>query len=180
VGDTDGRLLEMRRARLAAVSFAVVSATALFVAVAGGCSSDDAAPAPETADGGEVEASPTHPMEAAVARPLGPAVECTIGAAVESESNDTPATANAFTELGFCGVLDTGTDVDYFTFATPTGKKLTVFQGVITGSVDFELTLNGATFGPSETGKFGSGTYVGKAFTKAGKPAAYRIRVQYD
>jgi hypothetical protein len=180
VGDTDGRLLEMRRARLAAVSFAVVSATALFVAVAGGCSSDDAAPAPETADGGEVEASSTHPMEAAVARPLGPAVECTIGAAVESEPNDTPATANAFTELGFCGVLDTGTDVDYFTFATPTGKKLTVFQGVITGSVDFELTLNGATFGPSETGKFGSGTYVGKAFTKAGKPAAYRIRVQYD
>ena len=59
-------------------------------------------------------------------------------------------------------------------------KKLTVFQGVITGSVDFELTLNGATFGPSETGKFGSGTYVGKAFTKSGKPAAYRIRVQYD
>ncbi len=173
----------MTRARLATVTFAVVGATALgatALAMAGGCSSEDAAPAPEAADAGDVETSSTHPMEAAVARPLGPAVECTIGAAVEAEPNDTTATANAFTELGFCGVLETGADVDYFTFATPTGKKLTVFQGVITGSVDFELTLNGATFGPSETGKFGSGTYVGKAFTKSGKPAAYRIRVQYD
>ena len=173
----------MKGARLATVTFAVVGATALgatALVMAGGCSSEDAAPAPEAADAGDVETSSTHPMEAAVARPLGPAVECSIGAAVEAEPNDTTATANAFTELGFCGVLETGADVDYFTFATPTGKKLTVFQGVITGSVDFELTLNGATFGPSETGKFGSGTYVGKASTKSGKPAAYRIRVQYD
>lgn len=155
---------------------------ALLLSSAAGCSSssDDATPAPDPADGGDAEASSPSMMEAGVARPLGPAVECTIGAAVEAEPNDTPATANAFTELGFCGVLETGADVDYFTFATPTGKKLTVFQGVITGSVEFELMLNGATFGPSETGKFGSGTYVGKAFTKAGKAAAYRIRVQYD
>jgi hypothetical protein len=174
----------MTRARLATGSFAVVGAavfsTALALAVTVGCSSDDVAPAPEASDAGDIETSVMRPMEAAVARPLGPAVECTIGAAVEAEPNDTPGTANAFTELGFCGVLETGADVDYFMFATPTGKKLTVFQGVITGSVDFELTLNDATFGPTETGKFGSGTYVGKAFTKSGKPAAYRLRVQYD
>ena len=176
----------MARARVATVtcrSFVLPLAAALFAAafvMSGGCSADAETPATDPADGGDAEASSMTTMEAGVAPPIGPAVECTIGAAIEQEPNDTPATANAFTELSYCGVLETGSDVDYSTFDTPTGKKLSVFQGVITGSVDFELMLDGATFGPSETTKFGSGTYLVKAFTKAGKPAAYRIRVQFD
>ena len=55
-------------------------------------------------------------------------------------------------------MLENATDVDYFTFATPAGTKLSVFQGVIDGKVDFQLTLNGASFGPGETAMFGSGT----------------------
>jgi hypothetical protein len=157
------------------------AALSLVLMTIGACSSnDDPPPATDSSDGGSAESSTMVTMEAGPARPLGPAVECTIGAAVEEEPNDTPATANAFTELSYCGVLDSGTDADYFTFTTPTGKKLSVFQGVITGKVEFELMLNGATFGPGETTKFGAGTYVGRAFTTAGKPAAYRIRVQFD
>lgn len=174
----------MTGVRLASVALAaaLVAVTPAVLVMSGGCGADPETPAaqPELADGGDAEASSMTKVEAGSAPPLGPAVECTIGAAIEQEPNDTPATANAFTELSFCGVLASGTDVDYATFDTPTGKKLSVFQGVITGSVDFELTLNGATFGPTETGKFGSGTYLVKAFTKAGKPAAYRIRVQFD
>jgi hypothetical protein len=171
----------MTRARLASAGRNV--GAALFAAalvMSGACSADPETPATDPADGGDAEASPSTTKDAGAAPPIGPAVECTIGAAIEAEPNDTPATANAFTELSFCGVLETGTDVDYFTFDTPAGKKLSVFQGVITGKVEFELTLNGATFGPTETDKFGAGTYVGRAFTKAGKPAAYRIRVQFD
>lgn len=177
----------MRRARLATGtcrSFVLPLVVALFAApllMAGGCGADPETPAAvDPSDGGDAEASPSATKEASVAPPIGPKVECTIGAAIEEEPNDTPATANVFTELSFCGVLETGTDVDYAAFDTPTGKKLSVFQAVVTGSVDFELTLNGATFGPTETTKFGSGTYLVKAFTKAGRPAAYRIRVQFD
>ena len=177
----------MRRARLATgmcrsfVLGVAPAALALFV-MAGGCGADPEAPAAvDPSDGGaDADASSMAAKDAGVAPPIGPKVECTIGAAIEEEPNDTPATANVFTELSFCGVLETGSDVDYASFDTPTGKKLSVFQAVITGSVDFELTLGGATFGPTETGKFGSGTYLVKAFTKAGKPAAYRIRVQFD
>ena len=180
----------MTRARVAsgtARSFVLLLGSALttlapaVLVTAGACGADPEAPAPDGTDGGDGEASSiTMTGEGGVARPLGPAVECTIGAAIEDEPNDTPSTANVFTELGFCGVLETGTDVDYFAFDTPTGKKLSVFQGVITGKVEFELMLNGATFGPTETDKFGAGRYIGKAFTTAGKPAAYRIRVQFD
>jgi len=177
----------MRRARLATGtcrSFVLPLAALLFAAplvMAGGCSADPETPAAvDLSDGGDAEASATTTKEAGVAPPIGPAVQCSIGAAIEQEPNDTPVTANAFTELSFCGVLETGTDVDYSTFDTPTGKKLSVFQAVIGGSVDFELMLGGATFGPTETEKFGSGTYLVKAFTKAGKPATYQIRVQFD
>jgi hypothetical protein len=176
----------MTRARLASVTsrrfvFAAAALFAAALAMSGGCSADAETPAANAeTDGGDAEASSMTVVEAGPAPPIGPKVECTIGAAIEQEPNDTPATANAFTELSYCGVLETGADVDYFTFDTPTGKKLSVFQAVITGKVEFELTLNGATFGPTETSKFGSGTYVGKAFTTAGKPAAYRIRVQFD
>jgi hypothetical protein len=165
----------MARARLATLTIAVG------LIACSACSADPETPAVDPSDGGDAEASvPTNKTDAGPAPPIGPAVECTIGSAIEQEPNDTPAIANAFTELSFCGVLESGSDVDYATFDTPTGKKLTVFQGIVTGKVDFELMLNGATFGPSETDKFGSGTYVIKAFTTAGKPAAYRFRVQFD
>lgn len=158
-------------------------ATALFAggfALSAGCGGDDESTNPAVPEAGVADTASRPGQEAGPELVVGPAVECTISAAIETEPNDTPKTANAFTELGYCGVLDTPTDVDYFTFDTPPGTKLSVFQGVIDGKVDFQLTLNGASFGPSETAKFGSGTYVVKAFTTAGKPASYRIRVQFD
>ena len=146
-----------------------------------GCSKDDEPPpaAPVTDDAGDPDGASSVPDATAV-RIIGPTVECAIGSAIEEEPNDTPATANAFTELSYCGVLATPTDVDYFTFDTPAGTKLAVFQGIIDGKVDFELMQNGATFGPADTDRFGSGKVLVKAFTKAGKPASYRIRVQFD
>lgn len=150
------------------------------VAVSGGCGSDDAADEAEAeADAGAQETSRAT-FDTGAPPVVGPAVECAIGSAIESEPNATPATATAFTELSICGVLETPQDVDYLTFDTPPNTTLTVFQAVIDGQVDFELTLGGATFGPGETSKFGPGTYVVKAFTKSGKPATYRIRVQFD
>ncbi|MDB4944294.1 MAG: hypothetical protein JWP97_3828 [Labilithrix sp.] len=150
------------------------------------CSSDDA-PAPGGADASTVlapEAGPppdaAAPRDAATDAPPGPTVECTVGGEVEVEPNDTPATATPFRALDFCGVLSTGADVDHATFTTPPGTKLGLFQAIIDGKVQFELTLNGATFGPGETSKFGSGTYDMKAFTSAGAPATYSVRVQFD
>lgn len=161
------------------VQIAALGAALFLVPLAACGSGDDPAPEPEASEAGDPEAS--HPsLEGGAEHAVGPAVECAIGAAIEQEPNNTPATANAFTELGFCGVLESGTDVDYFTFTTPSGTKLGVFQAVVDGAVELALTLNGATFGPAETTKFGAGTYVVKAFTAAGKPASYRIRVQFD
>ena len=158
--------------------FAVASG---LVSIASACSSSEE-PAPSTEEE-STDAKPdaaTPRKDAGEIKPPGPAVECAVGGAVEVESNDTPATANAFTELTFCGVLGTAQDVDYSTFVTPPGTTLSVFQAVIDGQVDFELTLGSAKFGPGETAKFGSGTYVVKAFTKAGKTASYSYRVQFD
>ena len=150
------------------------------IVLSAACSGGDETPEPAPLEAGAADTASRPSREAGAPIVIGPAVECTISAAIENEPNDTAATANAFTELGFCGVLDTPTDVDYFTFDTPAGTKLTVFQGVIDGKVEFQLTSNGATFGPSETSKFGSGKYVVKAFATAGNPASYRIRVQFD
>lgn len=149
--------------------------------VAVACGGDDE-PSSIEADlsAGTPEASAPPRPDAGEERAVGPAVECAVGGAIENESNDTVATANAFTELTFCGVLGTAQDVDYSTFDTPPGTKLGVFQGVIAGKVEFELTLDGATFGPAETARFGSGTYVVKAFTKSGKTASYSYRIQFD
>jgi hypothetical protein len=144
------------------------------------CSAEAESTEPPPLEGGAGDTASRPSQEASTPVVIGPAVECAISSAIENEPNDTPQTANAFTELGFCGVLDTPTDVDYFTFDTPAGTKLGVFQGVIDGKVDFQLTLGGASFGPAETAKFGPGTYLVKAFTTAGKPASYRIRVQFD
>lgn len=112
--------------------------------------------------------------------PNQPKVECQLGAALELEPNDTKETATSFTETALCGVLETDKDVDYLAFDTPAGTKLTVFQAVITGQVDFDITLNGKTFGPSDVDQFGSGKYLVKVHTKSGKPGSYKLRVQFD
>jgi hypothetical protein len=149
-----------------------------------GCGDDEEESPTEEAPAADADAAASETakpvFDALPERLLGPAVECAIGSAIEEEKNDTRETATAFTELSICGVLETAQDVDYLTFETPAGTKLAVFQAVIDGKVDFELELAGATFGPSETAKFGPGKYLVKAFTKAGKPASYRIRVQFD
>lgn len=150
------------------------------VSMAGACKSDEPAASTEEAIGEAKPDASTPKQDAGEVQVLGPAVECAVGGAVEVEGNDTPQTANAFTELTFCGVLGTPQDVDYSTFDTPPGTTLGVFQAVIDGKVDFELTLGGEKFGPGETAKFGSGTYLVKAFTKAGKTASYSYRVQFD
>ena len=150
----------------------------------GGCSGDDETDASTQEPVAEGNAAPdaatAPPPPGDATTPPGPSVECAVGGAAELEPNDSVATATAFTELTFCGVLGTGSDVDYSTFVTPAGTKLTVFQAVIDGKVDFELSLGGAKFGPGETAKFGSGTYVVKAFTKAGASASYSYRIQFD
>jgi hypothetical protein len=174
----------LRRSGLAAVSCAALASTLGALAVLGagaaGCGSDPEPPAQQPVDdSGPAETGKPFP-DAGTPPVVGPAVECQLGAAIETEPNDTPQGANAFTELSFCGVLSTPQDVDYATFDTPPGTKLGLFQAVIDGRVDFELTLKGATFGPAETTKFGSGTYLIKAFTTSGKTASYRFRVQFD
>lgn len=145
----------------------------------GGCGADEAPADDESGLAAQPDAS-TPTFDTGPERVPGPTVECAIGSAIETEPNDTAASATPFTELSVCGVLSTAKDVDYLTFDTPPGTTLTLFQAVIDGQVDFELTLGGATFGPSETAKFGAGTYVVKAFTKAEKPASYRIRLQFE
>lgn len=150
----------------------------------GGCSSSDdtgsSTEEPVAEGNGTPDSATAPPPRSGSTTPPGPSVECAVGGAAELEPNDSVATATAFTELTFCGVLATGADVDYSTFVTPKGTKLTVFQAVIDGKVDFELSLGGAKLGPGETAKFGAGTYVVKAFTKAGASASYSYRVQFD
>ena len=175
----------MTKRRLPIASVALASGTALLVLAslsvsAAGCGEDESPAGEMVVEAGEPETTTPARDATAEARIIGPAVECAIGSAIEEEPNETTATATAFTELSACGVLETEKDVDYLTFDTPAGTKLTLFQGVMDGKVEFDLSLNGATFGPGETTKFGSGKYFVKAFTKAGKPASYRIRVQFD
>lgn len=146
---------------------------------------DDEAPAGAAQEQTADSAPPPPPPASTSAQgdaqeQTGPKVECAVGAALELEPNGTKETATSFTELALCGVLETAADVDYLTFDTPAGTKLTVFQAVIEGKVDFELTLNGKTFGPGDTESFGSGTYLVKVFTKSAAPGTYRIRVQFD
>lgn len=148
------------------------------VGLIGACAADPESSEDE-ADAGVKESGPTM-FDAPPIRVIGPAVECAIGSAIEAEPNDSPMTATPFTELSICGVLETAKDVDYLAFETPSGTKLSVFQAVIDGKVELALTFDGETFGPGETAKFGAGKYVVKAFTNAGKPASYRIRVQFD
>jgi hypothetical protein len=172
-------MIWLRRTSVTAVACAACWLVLLTV-VAAGCGSDPEPPAQQAVeDSGPAETGKPF-ADAGTPPVVGPAVECQLGAAIETEPNDTPPSANAFTELSFCGVLSTPQDVDYATFDTPPGTKLGLFQAVIDGRVDFELALKGATFGPAETTKFGSGTYLIKAFTTSGKTASYRFRVQFD
>ncbi|MBS2016249.1 MAG: hypothetical protein JST00_25425 [Deltaproteobacteria bacterium] len=129
---------------------------------------------------GDDAAPPPPPPKEDSGPPGQPKVECQVGAALELEPNDTKEKATAFSELALCGVLDTDKDVDYLAFETPPGTKLTVFQAVITGQVDFDITLGDKTFGPADVEEFGSGKYLVKVYTKSGKPGSYRLRVQFD
>lgn len=178
----DAEDMGARSNRITAAATGALGIAFLIAAVsssASACAADDESPAEAPAEGGAADG--TRPLfDALPERLIGPAVECAIGSAVEEEPNDTPATATSFTELSICGVLQTAKDVDYLAFETPAGTKLSVFQAVIDGRVELALTLGGETFGPGETAKFGAGKYVVKAFTNAGKPASYRIRVQFD
>lgn len=155
---------------------------ALAVAACGG--DDDGAPPPEP-DAGTPEA-PVEQRDAAAPPDAGSGgppkyrVDCPLGTAVEFEPNDTADTANAFTERAFCGVLEAPSDVDWSAFSTPSGKKLTTFQAVIDGPVDFELRVNGKTFGPADVEKFEAGDYRVKAFTRGDKPATYRYRIAFE
>src|SRR3954463_15762395 len=98
------------------VRAALFAAACGLVSIAGCKSDDDSASSSEDEIGaGEPDAEPAPSNDAGEVRVLGPAVECAIGGAVEVESNDTPATATAFTELTFCGVLGTPQDIDYST-----------------------------------------------------------------
>ena len=173
----------MKRAGSALVSLAVLAVSLPLVASLVACG-DDEPPTGEqnqTTDSGPPPPPPTStPAQGDAQTQSGPKVECAIGAALELEPNDTKETATPFSELAICGVLETAGDVDYLTFDTPAGTKLTVFQAVIEGKVDFDLTLNGKTFGPADVESFGSGTYLVKAFTKSKEPSTYKIRVQFD
>jgi len=166
--------------RTLAIPGLALSVLALLGAFAstGACAADPEG-ADDEPDAGVKETAPTM-FDAPPIRVIGPAVECAIGSAIEEEPNDAVMTATSFSELSICGVLETAKDVDYLAFETPTGTKLSVFQAIIDGKVELALTHDGETFGPSETAKFGPGKYVIKAFTTAGKPASYRIRVQFD
>ncbi len=162
-------------------SFSLVAiAAALTCAVA--CGDDEAAAgSSEQESNAKNDAGPPPPPPKEDSGPPGqPKVECQIGAALEEEPNDTKETATSFSELALCGVLSSATDVDWLAFETPPGTKLGVFQGVITGQVDFELTLAGKTFGAADVDQFGAGKYLVKVFAKGGKPGSYRIRVQFD
>ncbi|MBX3192870.1 MAG: PPC domain-containing protein [Labilithrix sp.] len=166
--------------RLGALAAALILPCAMLGAA---CGEDDEAlpPEPTPEEAGQSQAPQYSRGDGAVDErpPNLPQVECAVGAEIEREDNDTPEQANELTATAFCGVISDPDDVDYITFETPQGTKLTVFQAVIDGPIDFELTLNGETFGPAATSKFGSGRYLVKAFTK-GEPGTYRLRIQFD
>lgn len=162
-----------------------VSFGALLLA-APACGDDD--PPPDLGGGG-VDAAVDPPPAPPPATPAADAgegvviieVDCPVGTAVEIEDNDTPDKANELDQqLGFCGAITPGDDVDYSTFTTPPGKKLVLFQAVIDGAVDFDLVVNGKTLRPGDVKKFESGKYVVKAYTKDKEPGKYRYRIQYE
>lgn len=150
-----------------------------------GCGDDDELPPPSR------DASPDEPPpaeapdddddDAGAGPPYAIDVDCPIGTIVEREPNNTADTATPLDgQLSICGSISPGTDVDYSTFTTPPGKKLTMFQAVIDGKVDFELAVGGKTLRPSDVKEFETGTYVVKAFSSDGQPGKYRYRIQFE
>jgi hypothetical protein len=163
-------------------SLATLAAVVALVATPA-CSDDDEAPAAVADAGPDTDPGSPPAENKSDARVDGvPVIEvdCPIGTAVEFEDNDTPAKANEFQELSFCGALTPASDVDYSKFTTPRGKKLVLFQGVIDGVVDFDLLVNGKTLRPEDVKDFEAGEYVVKAYTKDGKPGRYRYRIQFE
>lgn len=126
----------------------------------------------------QVSAPPAPTVEPAP--PGAPRVDCATGAAIEIEPNDAAEQATSFSELSFCGILSTSKDVDYSTFEVPAGMKLTTFQAVIEGKVDFAITANGNTFAPGDVASYGTGKHVVKAFTTGDKPCTYRYRIVFE
>jgi hypothetical protein len=150
----------------------------------GACGDDDASP-PAVADAGADHAAPapTSTTSEAGASPNGPPpipVDCPPGSTVEYEPNDSPIKANKVRDQSFCGALTPAGDEDFSTFDTPAGKKLTLFQAIIEGPVDFELTVNGHPYKPTDVKNFEAGTYTVRAFTKDNTAGKYRYRVQFE
>jgi hypothetical protein len=148
------------------------------------CGDDDASP-PAAADAGADHAAPasTSTLTDAGASANGPPpipVDCPPGSTVEYEPNDSPIKANKVRDQSFCGALTPAGDEDFSTFDTPPGKKLTLFQAIIEGNVDFELTVNGHLYKPTDVKNFEAGTYTVRAFTKNNTAGKYRYRVQFE
>lgn len=152
------------------------------------CGDDDTAP---VADAGTDRATPPAPTTTSTGggssgvtpgppAPAPIAVDCPTGTTVELEANDVPAQANNVRDTAFCGSISPGPDVDYAKFETPAGKKLTVFQAVVEGQLDFDLVVNGKTLKPTDVKSFEAGAYVVKVFTKDQKPGKYRFRIQFE
>jgi hypothetical protein len=144
---------------------------------------DDEAPAETGAETPEIASAPAPPPEQGKDAPpasSGGGPNCGSGADVELEPNETPQAATAVLQLKFCGVLADGDDVDHFTFTTPQGTKLGVFQAVVTVPLDIAITVNGQTYAPGDPRLATSGTFVVKVSARAGKPSAYQARIQYD
>ncbi|MFO0740688.1 MAG: hypothetical protein U0270_32625 [Labilithrix sp.] len=152
------------------------------------CGDDDGAPRPTTPDAGRDSAAPTPTVTTPTATTTatssnGPPpvpVDCPPGSTIELEPNDSPVKANKVRDQSFCGSLTPAGDEDFSTFDTPPGKKLALFQAIIEGPVDFELTVNGNLYKPTDVKSFEAGTYTVRAFTKDNTAGKYRYRVQFQ
>lgn len=157
----------------------------LIVGLLAGCGDDDAAPR-SAADAGR-DAAPT-PTSSTTATATGTStngpppipVDCPAGSTIELEPNDSSVKANRVRDQSFCGTLSPAGDEDFSTFDTPKGKKLALFQAIIEGPVEFELTVNGNLYKPTDVKSFEAGTYTVRTFTKDNTAGKYRYRVQFE
>lgn len=158
-----------------------LTASVALLSVAGACSDDEptVTPPPPVEEAGIVDAT-TSGGDAGHGFVL--QVDCPVGTVPELESNDEPDAANELgpSDLAFCGSISPGTDVDYSRFTTPEGKKLSLFQAVVEGAVDFDLIVNDKTLKPTDVKRFEAGGYLIKAFTLDGGPGKYRYRIQFE
>lgn len=155
----------------------------VLAALLAACGDDDVAPAPVADAGHDVATAPTTTATATTTSTNGPPpipVDCPPGSTIELEPNDSPVKANKVRDQSFCGTLSPAGDEDFSTFDTPAGKKLALFQAIIEGPVDFELTVNGNQYKPTDVKHFEAGTYTVRAFTKDNTAGKYRYRVQFE